>query len=358
MNIGFLAERMFRGFGVDRVLAQLAIWWTKRHNVEIWSVFTDGSYDQKVPIKIFPVGLNWFTPWYEFTAWRRKWILPKKDLWVITHPLAVLCRWVTPCIFYDFGVSPPWGMGGRNLFNYEYQILSTYYGHLRGAGKIVTGSHFLLRRLPPALGKNAEVIPPGCDHYPIPDEKVVQEYKNSISPEGLPLVFYAGRFQHSAQPYKGVKVLLQVYQGLRNVCVLVIAGYGEEKEAERLRAQGVKVFRQVSDEEMGILFSACDIYATASRWEGVDLPALEAQFFGKPVVAFHLAAHPEFIRHNQTGLLVHSNTEFRDSLLALLLNANRRKEIGQKAKEWALNFTWQKCFSSWDDVVSQNYPFG
>ncbi|MHA2611825.1 MAG: glycosyltransferase [bacterium JZ-2024 1] len=351
MKIGFLTERMFRGFGVDRVFALLAQWWMRSHEVEVWSVFTDGSYDNLVPIRIFPVGLNRFTPWYEFTALRRKWILPRMDLWIVTHPLAVMSHTQHPCIFYDFGISPPWGRGGLAYVNYSYQVFSTYHLHLKKARKIVAGSQFLLRALPSQLKKIAEVLPPGCDHYPTPSPEDVLRFREEISPRGLPVLFYAGRFHHSAQPYKGVRELLRIYSEFSDQCALVIAGYGPEEEAERLRKKGVKVFRQVSDEHMGVLFSACDVYVTASKWEGVDLPALEAQYSGKPVVAYHCGAHPEFILHNRTGFLAHSATEFADFLKKILQEKNLREEMGIHAKKWAQNFTWKKCFSSWNGLV-------
>ncbi|MFN4182528.1 MAG: glycosyltransferase family 4 protein [bacterium] len=351
MKIGFLTERMFRGFGVDRVFAQLAEWWMRTHQVEVWSVFSDGSYDDRIPIRIFPVGLNRFTPWYELTALRRKRILPEKDLWIVTHPLAVMCHTHHSCIFYEFGISPPWGRGGMAHLNYFYQFLSNYYLHLKKARNIVAGSQFLFRSLPPFLRKMAVVIPPGCDHYIPPPPEDVQKFREENSPRGLPILFYAGRFHHAAQPYKGVQDLVNIFAQFRGACVLVIAGYGSEEEAEKMRTQGIKVYRLVSDEQMAVLFSGCDVYVTASRWEGVDLPALEAQYFGKPVLAFHRGAHPEFILHQQTGLLAHSINEFVDYWKKLLQEKQMREEMGSRAKEWAQKFSWHQCFSSWHTLL-------
>ena len=48
-------------------------------------------------------------------------------------------------------------------------------------------------------------------------------------------------------------------------------------------------------------YAACDIYTTASLWEGFNLPAAEAQACGKPVVAFSICSHPEVVKK---GVLV------------------------------------------------------
>jgi len=42
----------------------------------------------------------------------------------------------------------------------------------------------------------------------------------------------------------------------------------------------------VSDEELPYYYAACDVYATGSLWEANNVPVLEAQASGKPIVAF------------------------------------------------------------------------
>ena len=58
----------------------------------------------------------------------------------------------------------------------------------------------------------------------------------------------------------------------------------------------------VSDKELPYYYAACDVYATASLWEGFDMPLVEAQACGKPVVAFDIGPHKELI--NEKGILV------------------------------------------------------
>ena len=58
----------------------------------------------------------------------------------------------------------------------------------------------------------------------------------------------------------------------------------------------------MSDKELPYYYAACDVYATASLWEGFDMPLVEAQACGKPVVAFDIGPHKELI--NEKGILV------------------------------------------------------
>ena len=48
-------------------------------------------------------------------------------------------------------------------------------------------------------------------------------------------------------------------------------------------------------ERMPAYYSALDIYATASKWEGFDLPIVEAAWHGVPAVAYNVGAHGEHV---------------------------------------------------------------
>ena len=57
----------------------------------------------------------------------------------------------------------------------------------------------------------------------------------------------------------------------------------------------------VDDKDLPAYYAVSDVYVTASRDEGFNLPAVEAQACGKPVVAFDIGAHKEVINR---GILV------------------------------------------------------
>jgi len=52
----------------------------------------------------------------------------------------------------------------------------------------------------------------------------------------------------------------------------------------------------VSDEDLPAYYAVSDVYITASSDEGFNLPAVEAQACGKPVVAFDMRANREFVK--------------------------------------------------------------
>ena len=58
----------------------------------------------------------------------------------------------------------------------------------------------------------------------------------------------------------------------------------------------------ISNDSLPFYYAACDAYATCSMWESYNIPLVEAQLCGKPVIAFDIGPHREVI--NSKGILV------------------------------------------------------
>ena len=73
----------------------------------------------------------------------------------------------------------------------------------------------------------------------------------------------------------------------------------------------------MADKELPYYYAACDLYVTASLWEGFNLPVAEAQACGKRAVAFDVCSHPEVVKN---GILVkeNDNEAFADAVISLL----------------------------------------
>ncbi len=69
------------------------------------------------------------------------------------------------------------------------------------------------------------------------------------------------------------------------------------RSLKKLDNKGVIFTGFVPDEDLPYYYAACDVYVTASLWEGFDLPATEAQACGKKVVAFDIGSHSEIVKN-------------------------------------------------------------
>ncbi|MHA2612031.1 MAG: glycosyltransferase family 4 protein [bacterium JZ-2024 1] len=351
MHLVFLTERLLRGFGADRVVYEWAKYASAHgHRCTIWCIETDGSFPPFPGLEIRQVSIARpkLYPYYELWALRRlRFILRSSapaDSWIVaTIPFYPYSRWCSPALVCDFGFPSTAGMPFFTRFNFAYMKWVQYYLHFPPARKIACISHYVRDCLGENLRKKAEVIYPGREHIS-PAESYPIRAKREIMPEEVVLL-YVGRLNPYAQPYKGVLFLRKIFLSLvKEVSVplrLVLAGYGTEKDAKLLSGPGILVEPNISHTDLISWYAACDIYVSASQWEGFNLPFLEAQSLGKPVVGFRVGGHRESVYDGQTGFLASNEKEFYNHLLQLVQYPDLRWKMGEEAFHFAQKFSWK-----------------
>jgi len=142
-----------------------------------------------------------------------------------------------------------------------------------------------------------------------------------------PLLLYVGRIS----PHKGIHLLVQAFKLVQeefpNAKLIVVGKFTFNRYGEKLKKMAGKnvIFTGfVDDYELPYYYAACDVYTTASLWEGFNLTTAEANAVGKPVVAFRIAAHPETVKF---GTLVEPKNirEFANAAIKILKNKSRIK---------------------------------
>lgn len=134
---------------------------------------------------------------------------------------------------------------------------------------------------------------------------------------------------------------------------LVITTSCSSREQARLEKGGALVLTGVQPEFIPSLYASCDVFVTATKWEGLDLPALEASYFGRPVVAYRVGAHPEIIRHEETGFLAETFEEFESFVGRLISDPHLRERMGASGKKFASeNFKWSDAISKYIDLIT------
>ena len=168
------------------------------------------------------------------------------------------------------------------------------------------------------------------------DEKLLK-----INNKKGPIFLYVGVLAH----YKGIQLLIESYIktiGKYPEAKLLLVGnesYGFNlKNYSLYSSKNIHHLNSINDNELGFLYSICDVYVSASTWEGFNLPIVEAQLLGKPVVAFDIGPHKEVVNKNITGILVEpfNTTKFADAMIEVY---NNRQIMGEHAKKWAFKFS-------------------
>ncbi len=118
---------------------------------------------------------------------------------------------------------------------------------------------------------------------------------------------------------------------------LVVAGEGPAESDVRaaLAPLGGRVSYAgfVTERDIPALYAGADLYVWPAVREAYGMAILEAQSAGLPVVAGGAGGVPDIVRDGNTGLVIAEGDEaaFAAAVVALLDDANRRKEMGLRA---------------------------
>jgi len=142
-------------------------------------------------------------------------------------------------------------------------------------------------------------------------------------------------------------------------------GYNLSQLAKKLGLRSIVRFPELlpqivglPDREMAMLYSTFDLFISASRREGFNIPLLEAQACGVPVVASSSSAHVELLKGHgwlvKMGELVFAPRGWkcrkvdREDLVKKIEDAyfseKKRKEFSIKGLKFAKQFDWDKIF--------------
>jgi len=354
---------MLQGFGVDLVVDQVAEGLAAAgHEVTVYASVSDDTFEAEgYNLKLIPTRTSPFFPRYDLAAARHLRFLNHEgnDLWFIeTFPFYSYLPWLkAPAVAVDHGVSSTEGFPIKIRANFAYVKGMQQRFYFRSARRIVTVSEYLKTLLPAVLRERVRVIYNGADHYARPAEGAGARLRKElgVKPDEV-LMLYVGRLSSADQPYKGTAELAEMARRLRREdpkLRLLMVGFGGQREENWLGRTGALVITNAPAEQMPAIYSASDMYLTASRWEGFDLPLVEAQSFGKPVAALDIGAHPEVVNKGRSGLLAGSLAELEAAARRLAGDPGLRAEMGRAAAGFAERFTWKRAVDEYLDLAEE-----
>ena len=152
-------------------------------------------------------------------------------------------------------------------------------------------------------------------------------------------VFYLGDFR----PRKGLadflsaaEIVYQVYPELELWIALKEDGLLESPVPHRC-------FYRPSDEELTQLYATCDLFVSASWYEGFGLPPLEAMACGAPVVMTDSGGVRDYARHEENCLLVlpKQPAQLAQAMQRVLEDSALEKRLRRSGPPTAAQFTWE-----------------
>ena len=191
---------------------------------------------------------------------------------------------------------------------------------LKNVDEAYSVSKYLKDDLKKVSGLDSKVVYNKIDKKRFNQKVKGNKIKKKYNLKNNKVLLYVGRIA----PHKGIHLLLKsfniVKKQIPNLKLLIVGKPTFNNYFKKLKKTANKdvIFTGfVPDENLPYYYAACDVYVTASLWEGFNLPAVEAQACGKPVVAFKIGAHEEIVKK---GILTEKGNvkEFSESVIKLL----------------------------------------
>lgn len=170
-------------------------------------------------------------------------------------------------------------------------------------------------------------------------ERILEKFR--IRP---PYLFYIG----NAHPHKNVEGLIKSFFQLRTkyqYLSLVLSGgdhYFWQQIKKKYQHQDIIYTGFVSDEELVALYKNAQVLVMPSFEEGFGLPLLEAMVCGCPVVSSNAASLPEVGGDAAVYFDPHNLDDMVDKISQVLNSKKVSKELVEKGKKRAKQFSWEK----------------
>lgn len=178
------------------------------------------------------------------------------------------------------------------------------------------------------------------------DPQAVEKMRQEWGLSGKRVIFTMARLEAR----KGHDIILQglpsVVEQIPDVHYLIV-GKGDPAPLTELAtslgvADRLTIVSYVSDEDLPVVYSLCEVYAMVSRrdpvtqfLEGFGICYLEAAACGKPCVAGNEGGCPDAVADGETGILVDptSPEQVSAALLKILTDPVKAQEMGEKGRQ-------------------------
>jgi glycosyltransferase involved in cell wall biosynthesis len=233
----------------------------------------------------------------------------------------------------------------------RYQYLSrTLAASVKRASRVITVSESTKRdivELIEAAPAKISVTPLGVDErFRRLDQDAIEVFRQQAGIE-RPFVLFVG----TLEPRKNLARLIEAFALIANdvphdLFVIGPEGWltsGIYETAERLRERGrVQLRGFVPDGQLPVWYSACDLFAFPSLYEGFGLPALEAMACGAPVVASGTSSLPEITGDAGINVDPTDVEAIAEGMRRVLIEPNLASDLSRRGQDRAKTFTWTK----------------
>ena len=163
-------------------------------------------------------------------------------------------------------------------------------------------------------------------------------------------LLYSGAFESRKNVDRLVEAFSMMPPPLQQQYQLVMVGKIQAAERARLYALGEKLGIRnrviqtgyISDEDLAMIYSYCDLFIFPSLHEGFGLPPLEAMACGAPAIGSNCTSIPEVIGRKDALFDPHHTTAITRKIVEVLTNSSFRRTLQEHAGRQARSFSWRE----------------
>jgi phosphatidylinositol alpha-1,6-mannosyltransferase len=249
------------------------------------------------------------------------------------------------------------------------RLVATTHGHEAGWAQLPAARQLLRRigdatdpitylgeytrsRIAPALTPEAAArmaqLPPGVDEKTFHPASGGDEVRARLGLTDRPVVVCVSRLVRRKGQDTLIRALPRILAAEPDTVLLIVGGGPYENDLRRLAREtgvssAVRFTGAVPWSELPAHYGAGDVFAMPCRTrrggldvEGLGIVYLEASATGLPVVAGDSGGAPDAVLDGETGWVVRGGSpeEAADRITALLGDAELRRRMGERGREW------------------------
>jgi len=210
-------------------------------------------------------------------------------------------------------------------------------------------SNYLCQHYPLLFDKTkVQLIPHGTEHFKNYDSMTRSESSNDSQILKILYVSTVKQYKHQWNLIDAVGALMN--EGIE--LELHLVGGGDVGALQKMK-QAIKRNHTCSKkiiyhgslpyEETLEWFKKVDMFVFPSTCENMPVVLLEAMTFGLPILSSDRGPMPEVLKDSGLYFNPESVTSIKNSLRYIIKNPKLRKHLGEKAKQYSLEYSWNKC---------------
>ncbi len=166
-----------------------------------------------------------------------------------------------------------------------------------------------------------------------------------------PTIFYIG----DMRPRKGLHDFLRAAELVREKIPQIFLWIASKEACQIDTSVAHTFYERPNDEQLAELYGSCDVFVSASWWEGFGLPPLEAMACGAPVVTTDSLGVREFARDGENCLVVPARdpAALEEAILRLIDDPQLAQRFRENGPKTAAMFNWDLAVDRFEAALAE-----